>query len=114
MARPVFRSLKQRFPHATWRGYDAVVAAPQIHEFGLQPCASVEAAFKGAHLAVILNNHPVFASLALGELSGHMARPALIYDFWNCFSGGELSLAEDVTYMALGSHGRARPAARRS
>jgi hypothetical protein len=36
-----------------------------------------------------------------------MARPGLIYDFWNFFNAPDLHLPEGVRYMALGSHGRA-------
>jgi UDP-N-acetyl-D-mannosaminuronic acid dehydrogenase len=107
MARPVFAALKRRYPQAVFRGYDAVVAAGDIRSFGLEPCESIGKALDGAHLAVILNNHPVFGAMPVAELAAGMARPALIYDFWNCFTASDLHLPEGVGYMALGSHGRA-------
>jgi UDP-N-acetyl-D-mannosaminuronic acid dehydrogenase len=108
MARPAFEALKRRFPGARYRGFDAVVAAEDIRGFGLEPCDSLGKALAGAHLALILNNHPVFSTMAIEELAGGMARPALVYDFWNFFKAGDLHLPEGVGYMALGSHGRAR------
>ena len=60
----------------------------------------------GAHLVVILNNHPDFLAMPVEVLSGTLAKPGLIYDFWNIFSADELSLADGVGYVALGSHGR--------
>ena len=106
MARPVYEALKRRFPQATYRAYDAVVSPADVQAFGLTPCGSLEAALADAHLAVIMNNHPVFATMPLSELAHRMARPALIYDFWNCFDTRDLPLPEGVVYMALGSHGR--------
>jgi len=107
MARPVFEALKRRYPQAKFRGYDAVVAAAGVRGFGLEPCGSIAQALEGAHLALILNNHPVFGAMPVAELAAAMARPALIYDFWNCFTAADLHLPEGVGYMALGSHGRA-------
>jgi nucleotide sugar dehydrogenase len=112
MARPVYEALKRRFPEATYRGYDPVVSAQDVRAFGLTPCATLEAALEGAHVAVIMNNHPAFPAMPLPELARAMARPALVYDFWNCFDARELPLPDGVAYMALGSHGRARVAAR--
>lgn len=107
MARPVFEALKRRYPRATFRGYDAVVAQGEQRAFGLAPCATIAEALQGAHLALILNNHLVFSAMPVADLAAAMARPALIYDFWNCFTAGDLHLPPGVGYMALGSHGRA-------
>jgi UDP-N-acetyl-D-mannosaminuronic acid dehydrogenase len=107
MARPAFEALKKRFPHAHFRGFDPVVAAGEIRNFGLEPAVSLEQALRGASLAIVLNNHPVFAAMPLEDLAVAMARPALVYDFWNCFKAADLHLPEGVGYMALGSHGRA-------
>ena len=105
MARPVFKALRAEFPNAKWRGYDAVVSAEDTRGFGLEPFATLEEALSGAHLAVILNNHTVFGSMPIEDLAGRMARPGLIYDFWNFFAAPDLHLPGGVQYMALGSHG---------
>jgi UDP-N-acetyl-D-mannosaminuronic acid dehydrogenase len=107
MARPVLEALKRRYSAAQFRGYDAMVAPEAVRDFGLAPCASIEAALTGAHLALILNNHPAFSAMPLSDLAAIMARPALVYDFWNCFSAASLHFPEGVGYMALGSHGKA-------
>ncbi|OGO28997.1 MAG: UDP-glucose 6-dehydrogenase [Chloroflexi bacterium RBG_16_52_11] len=106
MAKPVLAALKSEFPNGQFRGYDAMVARDEIAKFGLNPCASIEEAMAGAHLVVILNNHPDFLAMPVEVLSGTLAKPGLIYDFWNIFSADELSLADGVGYVALGSHGR--------
>jgi len=108
MAKPVFEELRNRFPHARWRGFDAVVAPDDIRSFGLEPAGSMTDAVQGANLAVILNNHPVFTSMPLPDLAGRMDRPGVIYDFWNNFNSREVDLPEGTAYVALGSHGAAR------
>lgn len=107
MARPIFNEIKKQFPEATFLGFDPVVPKKIIAEFGLQPCEKLEDAFHGAHLVLILNNHPLFGKMNLEELAAGLKKPAVVYDFWSNFSGRELSLPDGVGYMALGSHGRA-------
>ena len=107
MARPVFDALREQFPAATFVGYDAVVPENEIRSFGVEPKASLEEAFEGAHLVVIVNNHPIFAAMAVEDLAQELATPALIYDFWNTFAATELRLPHTVGYIALGSRGRA-------
>jgi nucleotide sugar dehydrogenase len=107
MARPVMDALRVAFPGAVLRGYDAVVAEVDIRAFGLTAVPSLEEAFSGANLVVIMNNHPIFTSMPIEQLAERMARPALIYDFWNCFRAGDLHLPAGVGYIALGSRGKA-------
>ena len=108
MAKPVLDELRTRFPQARWRGFDAVVAPDQIRAFGLEPAVSMGEAVRGANVAVILNNHPVFTSMPLVDLASGMDRPGFIYDFWNNFNSREVDLPEGTAYIALGSHGAAR------
>jgi UDP-N-acetyl-D-mannosaminuronic acid dehydrogenase len=108
MARPIFEALKSAYPTARFRGYDAVVPAAEMQRFGLKPAESLETAFEGAHLVLILNNHPVFFAMPAARLASRMARPGLIYDFWNCFEASDLHLPEGKGYIALGSHGKAK------
>jgi nucleotide sugar dehydrogenase len=106
-ARPILDALKDAYPDATWHGYDAMVPPDIIREFGLEPAASLSDAFNGANLVVIGNNHPAFAGMSIEILGDHMARPGLVYDFWNHFDARDLDLPEGVGYMALGAHGLA-------
>lgn len=106
-ARPILNALKKAYPEAVLRGYDAMVAPGVIQEFGLEPAESLVAAFDGAHLIVIANNHPAFAAMSIETLCAEMARPGLIYDFWNHFDARDLDLPEGVGYMAIGAHGQA-------
>ncbi len=108
MALPILAALRAAFPGAAFRGFDPMVGAEAIREaFAIEPVADLAAAFEGAHLVVIANNHPCFADMALTQLSAAMARPGAIYDFWNNFTGRDLDLAEGVRYLALGVAERA-------
>ena len=109
MAKPIFERIRLAFPDATFRGFDAVVAVKDIRSFGLEPVATLDAAFEGASLMLILNNHPVFSAMSIERLTARMARPGLVYDFWNCFKAADLYLPQGVGYMALGSHGKTQP-----
>ncbi len=103
-AKPIFEALKKAFPQAKFWGYDPVVNPEAILQFGLEPKTSVQEALKGAHLALILNNHPVFAAMPLEKWSIEMARPGVIYDFWNNYSRETLCLPPEIEYISLGSH----------
>jgi nucleotide sugar dehydrogenase len=105
MARPILAALREAFPGASFRGWDAVVPAPEIAAFGLDPRPSLESAIDGANLVVIANNHPVFAAMPLATLAETLARPGLFYDFWNNFDARALTMPAGTGYMALGSHG---------
>ncbi len=108
MAKPTLAALYEFFPTAKFRGFDPVVKESEIKNFGLQPVSTLEAAFKGAHLILILNNHSLFFSMPVAQLADQLARPGLIYDFWNCHDAVELHLPRGTGYMALGSHGKAK------
>lgn len=104
---PIIRAIRAHFPNAAIRGYDAVVAPERIRELGLDPCRDMADAFTAANLVVIANNHPGFADIAIEILAQEMARPGLVYDFWNHFSADTLSMPMGTGYVALGSVGRA-------
>jgi UDP-N-acetyl-D-mannosaminuronic acid dehydrogenase len=108
MAKPVLDEVRAAFPGATLRGFDAVVASKDIKSFGLDPVGSLEEAFEGASLVLILNNHPVFSTMPIESLAEQMSETGVIYDFWNCFKTGDLHLPEGVEYVALGSHGKTK------
>ena len=109
MARPVFARLRQSYPDAEFRGFDAVVSTQDIEGFGLISTSSLQEAFKNANLVLILNNHPLFAAMDIEDLAKEMQAPGLVYDFWNCFKTADLHLPTGISYMALGSHGQAKP-----
>ena len=106
MAKPVLDALRKAFPQATFRGFDPVVALGNIAAFGLVPAATLENAFSGASLVLILNNHPAFSAMPVAGLAQQMEQPGLIYDYWNCFKATDLHMPQGVAYVALGSHGR--------
>jgi UDP-N-acetyl-D-mannosaminuronic acid dehydrogenase len=104
MAKPVLEALRRRFPAGWFRGFDPVVGGREVKDFGLSPVDSMESAFSGAHIVIILNNHSAFSDMSVHTNAQLLARPAFIYDFWNLFTGMELRLPPQTTYYALGSH----------
>jgi nucleotide sugar dehydrogenase len=104
-ALPLIAELTRLFPGARLRGYDAAVPVDAVAATGVEACATLEDAFAGSHLVVIQNNHPQFAAMDLAGMAKSMAKPALVYDFWNNFRTQDLRLPEGVRYAALGSHG---------
>lgn len=104
MARWVHRALQHRFPKATFRGYDPIAQPDAVRTLGLEASPTLDDAVAGAHLVVIMNNHPVFTELHFPMLVARVGRPAFIYDFWNVFFGQELDLPSGVGYAALGAH----------
>ena len=107
MAKPIFEALKKHFPSAVFRGYDAMVEKHHVENFGLEYCPTLNDAFKNSNLIMILNNHHGFSTMPFDDLAATMARPGLIYDFWNTYVAEKLHLPEKIGYIALGSHGRA-------
>jgi UDP-N-acetyl-D-mannosaminuronic acid dehydrogenase len=103
-AKSIFQTLKQEFPHAEFRGYDPIVPNKAIRDIGLQPKNHLQQVFKGAHLVLILNNHPQFSTLPIDMLAAEMAQPALIYDFWNHYHSEKVDLPKGVQYIGLGNH----------
>lgn len=107
MALPILQALRTEFPKGRFRGFDAVVPPSQIRDrFGIEPAGGLEAAFAGAHITVIANNHPCFEKIPLTHAADSMARPAVIFDFWNNFSEAEPEMPEGVIYTGLGLIGR--------
>lgn len=105
-AKPIFHALTLAFPEGEFYGYDPIVQKAVIEEFGLKPKSSLEDAIKGANLVLILNNHFEFCSMQIEDIALKLARPGVIYDFWNCFSKASMGLPKGVQYIALGSHRR--------
>ena len=103
MATPIFAALQERFPGATFHGYDAMVTDDAIREFGVQPSPSLDEAFIDASLVLILNNHVAFENMPLADLAITMRSPGLVYDLWNNFSASDLQLPPGIGYAGLGN-----------
>jgi len=103
-AKPILEALKKAFPHAEFCGYDPVVNPSVIKEFGLHPKPEIREAIYQSNMVLILNNHPLFAAIPLEKWASEMAKPGVIYDFWNNFSRKNLCLPDHIKYVALGSH----------
>ena len=104
---PIFEALKTSFPAADFVAYDPVVDGNALRELGMKPTESLDDAFDGASLAIILNSHGAFASMPIEALAGRMTKPGFVYDCWNNFMDRPIRLPNGVRYIALGSHQRA-------
>ena len=103
MAHPILEALRARLPGAEFRGYDPIALPVEVEEWGLPFHDRMETALDGAHVGLILNNHPVFERMDVSALSSNMAKPSLIYDFWSHFRAKELALAPGVRYVSFGN-----------
>jgi nucleotide sugar dehydrogenase len=102
MVKPLLAAIRAEYPAATLRGYDPLVQADIVADFGVEPAASADAAICGANLAVIANNSPCFENFGWEERCRDMARPAVVYDLWNQARAAEMQLPDGVTYIGLG------------
>ena len=99
----VLAALRQMFPCATFRGFDAMVTPEKIRQvFAIEPISTIQEAMLAANIVVIANNHPVFAPMPIESLADGMASPGIIYDFWNHFLADEMMLRPGVRYIGLG------------
>jgi UDP-N-acetyl-D-mannosaminuronic acid dehydrogenase len=104
MALPIYNELKAVFPGAFFRGFDPVVARGVTEEFfGFPSAASLPAAFEGADLVMMLNNHTAFQQMDIAALAASMRRPGIVYDLWNMHDDVAASMPEGVMALALGS-----------
>jgi UDP-N-acetyl-D-mannosaminuronic acid dehydrogenase len=109
MAVPILASLREAFPDAEIIGFDPVVAETNSQEFFNIPTApTLLEACANASIAVFANNHPNFQSMDLPALSAVMAKPGIIYDFWNMHNSEADAMPENVHYLSLGSERRAK------
>ena len=104
MAIPIRNEIKKAFENAEFWGFDAIVSHNKIEELELTCARSIEDAFLGASLVIILNNHPVFEHIPITTLGDTMNQSGFIYDFWNHFDKKKMNLTNDITYLSLGGH----------
>jgi nucleotide sugar dehydrogenase len=103
MARPLLAAIRNEYPTAILRGFDALVKPDVIaDQFGIEPLPNIDAAISGANIVVIANNHPCFENLGWEDRSRMLSRPAVIYDLWNQARAAELQLPDGVSYIGLG------------
>jgi len=104
MALPILKAIQQAFPTGRIRLFDPVVPPGMVRAtFGLDPMESLADAFDGAHVAVIANNHMAFQSMEAAALARRMARPGIVYDYWNMHREEADSMPEGILYRGLGN-----------
>jgi UDP-N-acetyl-D-mannosaminuronic acid dehydrogenase len=104
VAIPVHRALRKAFPQASVVVHDPVVDADTLRSLEMTPTDSLEHAFAETSMALILNNHPTYATMSIETLAQIMARPALLYDCWNNFIDRPIQLPAGIRYVSMGSH----------
>lgn len=104
MALPIFRAIRAQFPGAVFRAFDPVVKPAAAEAlFGFKTVSALPAAFDGADLVMVLNNHPSFQEMDLAALAGAMHRPGIIYDLWNMHNDLADSMPKGIVALSLGS-----------
>lgn len=107
MAAPILDALRSTFPDADFIGFDPVVPEPAAQQFfGIETAGSMEEACDGASIVVVANNHPQFQRLEMPALAARMAKPGIIYDYWNMHNRDVEGLPDGVRYLSLGSERR--------
>ena len=98
--------MKNLFSSSKISLYDPVVERSKIREmFTTNICNSLEKSFKNCSLYIIANNHPIFSSMPISNLSNTMKKPGIIFDFWNNFSSHNILFPENIDYIGLGELG---------
>tara|TARA_B100000282_G_C31732699_1_gene491826 strand:- start:830 stop:2191 length:1362 start_codon:yes stop_codon:yes gene_type:complete len=106
MAKPIYNELRQRFPRSKIKIFDPVVKSKQLKEFfNSEVSTDLESSFRDMTLFIIANNHPLFSSMPISNLSGLMKKPGIIFDFWNNFSSRNILFPEGINYLGLGELG---------
>lgn len=103
LAIPIIRHLRDHFPAAELIGWDPVVKPEAIRSLGVEPVASLAAAFAGASILLIQSNHECFAQMDVSALSASMTRPGMVYDLWNQHDPRTVRVAAGISYKALGA-----------
>jgi len=104
MARPIAEALRKVLPDAQFRGYDPVAGTEAIEAFFNFPAvASLDAAFDGADLVLLLNNHPDLQQMDLANLARSMRGPGIVYDLWNMHEDASESMPSGIASLSLGN-----------
>jgi len=103
MAIPVQRELVKAFPGASIIVHDPIVDDQTLRSLEMIPVDSLEQTFTQTSLSIILNNHPIYATMPIETITEPMARPGFVYDCWNNFIERPVRLPSGVCYIALGS-----------
>ncbi len=104
MSLRVIEALKQRAPEAALRAYDPVVGREAAEALGLGLVMFDDPldALDGADVAIIANNHPLFASLSVAGMAARLKPDGFVYDFWNHLGDSHADL-QGAHYFSVGS-----------
>ncbi len=110
MAKPIYSEIVKRFSKSRVMFYDPLVKKKEIQEnFSLKHCFftdNLKNSFQNCHIYIICNNHPMFKSISISNLSEKMCRPGIIFDYWNNFTNQNINFPNSINYIGLGSLGK--------
>lgn len=104
MSLKVLEALQRAWPDARIVLYDPVIEPDVLRERfpDYEVAESLEDATRGAHVAILANNHPTLATRTPATLAETMAPSGFVFDYWNHFSSlAERELAD--VYFAVGN-----------
>lgn len=104
MSLKVLEALEGVWPNAQIVLYDPVIDTDVLRERfpNHEVAESLEDATRGAHIAILANNHPTLATRTPAALAEAMAPSGFVFDYWNHFSSlAERELAD--VYFAVGN-----------
>jgi UDP-N-acetyl-D-mannosaminuronic acid dehydrogenase len=104
IALKVITELRGKFPSAKLLGFDPVLLKEEIDEIGIVGTEDIGEIFHNSDIVLLLNNHPMIATLNLSNLSKLMVSGGMIYDYWGRFDNVPHNI-NTVTYSSWGSHG---------
>lgn len=102
MALPIRTEIERVFPGAAIIAYDSVVPKYELEKLGLETTDTIEDAFSGADIVILMNNHRDLRSMPIESYMALTRRPAVVFDFWNSFSNVDLNIPERTAYLGLG------------
>ena len=81
-------------------GHDPMVTDDVIRQYGGEPI-SLDKAFTDTEAVLVVNDHPDYRAIEVGDVLGADHRPAVIYDSWRVLNGDAVRAA-GIRYAGLG------------
>ena len=104
MALRMIKAVNERYRGIGIFGFDPVVSDSDIKDLGIEPTKTYEDAFEKSDLVLLMNNHPLIASINFNTVANKMKTGGMIYDYWGRLDKVR-ELPNQVIPASWGSHG---------